>query len=476
MVWSVCRRVLGNHHDAEDAFQATFLVLVRRAASVWPRDLVANWLYGVAHQTALKARATLARRRLREQQSSESLQPQARPPDSGHELRTLLDQELSRLPDKYRIAIVLCDLEGKTRRKVAEQLGLADGTVASRLARGRALLAKRLTRRGILVTGAGLPVMLAEQAAFASAPLNVTVATVEAVKLAAEGMAAISGNAAALAQTVVQTMWLSKLKTTLALVAVLGAAAVAWGVWIGPREDAPPAPIVKTTTTTEPTKTKRAAEEPPPPAAKDNPPADKTEPKGLEERIPGLPKTEDLLRGRFVSDIKVPFTMSTGFRFRYPFEGPGAMITFGVDKHDSTRYLWPPKVDASTAQGRKAIFEALRDAQPGLHFTMDGTQLVVFGGARIVPFHFKDERLRKSWIDAIRRIPPPLFTKFVKDQHAAAKLTPGPVEGSYLLPLADASFFAALTSKEQVAVLWIRRQAPDDFKYYVGHYLLEPSP
>src|SRR5438045_804449 len=101
MVWGVCRRVLGNYHDAEDAFQATFLVLVRKAAALASPELLANWLYGVAHQTALKARATIAKRAVRERQVTEMPQPAVAEPDLWHDLQPLLDQELSRLPDKY---------------------------------------------------------------------------------------------------------------------------------------------------------------------------------------------------------------------------------------------------------------------------------------------------------------------------------------------------------------------------------------
>src|SRR5205823_3225276 len=148
MVWGVCCRVLRNHQDAEDAFQVTFLVLVRKAASVKPRELLANWLYGVAHQTALKARATAAKRRARERQVMEMPEPEVAPQDLWHDLQPLLDQELSRLPDKYRIPIVLCDLEGKTRREAARRIGCPEGTVAGRLARARRMLAKRMARHG----------------------------------------------------------------------------------------------------------------------------------------------------------------------------------------------------------------------------------------------------------------------------------------------------------------------------------------
>src|SRR5262249_9807142 len=119
MVWGICRRVLPSHHDAEDAFQTTFLVLIRKAASLTSRELLANWLHGVAYQTALKARQTVARRRQREKQVVELPEPQAMEPDSGQELHQVLDQELSRLPEKYRLLILLCDLQNRTRKEVA---------------------------------------------------------------------------------------------------------------------------------------------------------------------------------------------------------------------------------------------------------------------------------------------------------------------------------------------------------------------
>src|SRR3984957_6413205 len=178
MVWGVCRRVLSNYHDAEDAFQATFLVLVRRAASLASPELLANWLYGVAHQTAIKARATLAKRKMRERQVTEMPEPAGVEQDLWNDLQPLLDQELSHLPDKYRGVIVLCDLEGKTRKEVAGQLGCAEGTVASRLARARIMLAKRLTQQGVALSGAVLAAVLAQQAASASVPNSVIDSTI----------------------------------------------------------------------------------------------------------------------------------------------------------------------------------------------------------------------------------------------------------------------------------------------------------
>ena len=114
--------------------------------------MAANWLYGVAYQTAMKTRAVIAKRRVRERQVTVMPEPQVVDDDQWSDLQPLLDQELARLPDKYRVAIVLCDLEGRTRKEVARQLHLPEGTVASRLARARTMLARRLSRRGLAIT------------------------------------------------------------------------------------------------------------------------------------------------------------------------------------------------------------------------------------------------------------------------------------------------------------------------------------
>src|SRR5689334_262291 len=140
MVWGVCRRVLRDHHDAEDAFQATFLVLARKARSVVPREKLGPWLYGVAYKTAMKARAMRAKRRTREVQVPDMPEPEAASRDLRDDLTELLDGELSRLPGRYRIPIVLCDLEGQTHQEAARQLGWPIGTVSSRLSRARSML------------------------------------------------------------------------------------------------------------------------------------------------------------------------------------------------------------------------------------------------------------------------------------------------------------------------------------------------
>jgi RNA polymerase sigma factor (sigma-70 family) len=223
LVWGVCRRLL-RHHDAEDAFQATFLVLARKAASVVPREMVANWLYGVAHQTALQARRTAARRGARERPVTDMPEPPAVQQDLWNDLRPLLDEELSRLPDKYRAVIILCDLEGKTRKEAARQLRVPEGTVAGRLARARTMLARRLTRRGVSLSGGALAAVLSQKVASADVPLAVVSATIGAASSYAAGQAAtgvISAPAAALTEGVLKTMLMSKLKVATGVLLVV---------------------------------------------------------------------------------------------------------------------------------------------------------------------------------------------------------------------------------------------------------------
>jgi RNA polymerase sigma factor (sigma-70 family) len=220
MVWGVCRRRL-RHHDAEDAFQATFLVLVRKAPTIRPREMLAGWLYGVAFRTARKAQATLARRRQREKQGANMPEPGADEAPHWRDLRPALDQELSRLPDRYRLAIVLCDVEGLTRKEAAGRLGLPEGTLSGHLARGRTLLARRLTRQGIALSGGALAALLGQHAARASAPPALLTATIKAAKRFAAGATAdaVSTPVARLTEEVLRAMWLSKFKIATALLA-----------------------------------------------------------------------------------------------------------------------------------------------------------------------------------------------------------------------------------------------------------------
>lgn len=244
MVFGVCRRMLGNAADAEDAFQAAFLVLVRRARAIHPPGRVGNWLHGVALRTALESRRTRARRRAREAQTMPRPAREELPP----ELLTLLDEELARLPDKYRSVIVLCELEGRTRTAAAQELGCAEGTVASRLARGRALLAKRLSIRGVGLSGAALVGVLAEQAAAAGAPTVLLAGTLRTAVLLNTGQTlatVASAQVAALVEGAVKAMFLSKLKIEAMLLVValaLGGAGLATYLFAAGLHDSPNPP------------------------------------------------------------------------------------------------------------------------------------------------------------------------------------------------------------------------------------------
>src|SRR5262249_42388081 len=148
--------------DAEDAFQATFLVLVRKAATIRPRGMVGNWLYGVAHSTALKARAMSIKRLAKEQTAARRKTEGSTEP--WDRLSTLLDKALKARPDGYRAAIVLCDLEGKSIKEAAQQLGCPPGTIGTRLARGRSLLSRRLARHRLILSGGVIATVIAQRA------------------------------------------------------------------------------------------------------------------------------------------------------------------------------------------------------------------------------------------------------------------------------------------------------------------------
>lgn len=148
MVFAVCRRVLGNVPDADDAFQAAFLVLVRRADEVRHTDRLAGWLYGVAYRTALEARSVRANRRKREANTAELPDMPHTPSSTDTELSAIVERELAALPDHYRLAVALCDLDGRSRTEAASLLGIPEGTLSSRLNAGRKRLAERLARWG----------------------------------------------------------------------------------------------------------------------------------------------------------------------------------------------------------------------------------------------------------------------------------------------------------------------------------------
>lgn len=222
---------------------------MRKAASVLSGDTVGNWLYGVAYRTALKARSMGARKGAREKQVTIMPEPAQKQSEHEDELHAMLDRELSRLPDKYRAVIVLCDLEGKTRKEAARHCKLLEGTVASRLATARAMLARRLRRPGMALSGGALAMLLA-QTASATMPAAVAAGTIRAAHLFAVGQVAatgtISARAVALAEGVLKTMLLGKLKIATVVLVVLGA--LGTGTAALTRQapaQAPPQPAVK---------------------------------------------------------------------------------------------------------------------------------------------------------------------------------------------------------------------------------------
>ncbi len=242
MVLRVCRRVLRDAHDAEDAFQAAFLVLARKAASLGRPELLPNWLYGVAYRAALEVKA--ARRRVRERQVAILPEP-AVADEAGAwiDLRPVLDQELSRLPDKYRSAVVLCDLEGRTRGDAARRLGVAEGTLSGRLTTARRMLARRLQRRGVALSAAALATALSQAAAPGAVPGALAASTVEAAAAFAAGPAAGPAvhRITVLTEGVLKAMLMTKLKTVAVLVLlVAGAAGAVAAVAVSQTEGAQP--------------------------------------------------------------------------------------------------------------------------------------------------------------------------------------------------------------------------------------------
>lgn len=235
MVLGVCRRAIQNAHDAEDAFQATFLVLARKAGALGRCDSVGAWLYGVACRTAAHARSARARRQDRERWVRAMPADEPTPAVVWDDLRPVLDEEVRRLPNKYRVPVVLCYLDGKTYDEAAREIGCPKGTVATRLARARELLRERLSGRGISLSIAGLTAVLADHAR-AAVPAPLLTATVEAVttSVAPAGVAILT-------ERVLKAMCVTKLKAVAALMITVGLLAGAGALALAHRAAGPTA-------------------------------------------------------------------------------------------------------------------------------------------------------------------------------------------------------------------------------------------
>lgn len=225
LVLGACRRVLGDAHAAEDVFQATFLVLVRKADSLDRRRPLGNWLYTVAYRLALTARANSSRRRTYESRAAQG-RPATAESDRTEELKAVLEEELHRLPERHRAPLVLCYLEGKTNEQAAQALGWPRGSISRRLAEARDVLRERLRGRGYVCPTAGMAALLAGVAKTEAVTLPLLDTTVQAALwFAGEGAATggvLSVQAVTLAKGVLHTMALQKLKLAAAAVLVAG--------------------------------------------------------------------------------------------------------------------------------------------------------------------------------------------------------------------------------------------------------------
>jgi RNA polymerase sigma factor (sigma-70 family) len=254
MVLGVCRRILRDPHDADDAFQATFLVLVRKAHQVMPRERVGSWLYGVAYRTSLKARAMSIRRRAQHKPLDDLPGPaSAGQAPAESEWLALLDEAVHRLPDKYRLPVVLCDLQGKTRKQAARELNCPEGTVATRLQQGRARVQKRLARHGWPASVGVLTLAASEAAATVPAPLVTATLKTAALFSAGKVTGLVPLKIITLVEGVLRAMVLGKIKKMSLMLTLVGALGIA-GLVGGSRsvagqdaadDKAPPPPAVK---------------------------------------------------------------------------------------------------------------------------------------------------------------------------------------------------------------------------------------
>ncbi len=233
MVLRVCRRVLGHEQDAEDAFQATFLVLARNTAAIRKRGSLASWLYGVAYRTALKAKRGAARRRKQEARHQARRTDLLSVPPTWDDVQEVLHEEVRRLPDSLRAGFVLCVLEGKTEAAAAAELGVKEGTLSWRLTRARQRLRQRLARRGVELSAVLAALAVAQEAGRAALPAALLDPTIRfGLSAAAGGLAAgvIPSHIAALAAGVTRAMFLSKTKIAAILLIAAGLLAAGAGM------------------------------------------------------------------------------------------------------------------------------------------------------------------------------------------------------------------------------------------------------
>ncbi len=235
LVWDVCHHVLHHAQDTEDAFQATFVVLAANAGKIRKQERLASWLHGVARRVALRARRDASRRRKHEKEASGMSRRQEPPELSWREVRCLLDKEVQRLPDKYRVPFVLCVLEGHTLAEAARQLGWKEGTVSGRLTRARQQLRERLARRGVELTTIVAALTIAHRAGAGVVP-RLIAATARVAVSYTTGAGATAGVLSARVATLIQgatnTMLTNHWKMIVLCLLALGAGAAGTGVFL----------------------------------------------------------------------------------------------------------------------------------------------------------------------------------------------------------------------------------------------------
>jgi RNA polymerase sigma factor (sigma-70 family) len=240
MVLGTCRAVLHDPDASEDAFQATFLVLVRKAGSIRGHEALGGWLHRVAYRAAIQANRAASRRRAEERKAAVMKALTTATTEMRDDFRALIHAEIERLPEALRLPVVLCDLEGLSREQAADELNWTEGTLRGRLARGRARLRARLVRCGAAPTAGAVTLALARESVAA-----VPTAWLTAAVRAAEAKTATATTAAILAERVIRAMFVGRLRTAAALVLTASTVALVSLVLIASRPgDKPPAPTI----------------------------------------------------------------------------------------------------------------------------------------------------------------------------------------------------------------------------------------
>jgi RNA polymerase sigma factor (sigma-70 family) len=371
MVLTACRRVLGDAHAAEDAFQATFLVLVKKAGSIQSRESLTGWLYGVALRVSRKARAQADRRRVVERQAAEKERWATEDRDRA-EVRALIDEEIRRLPERYREPLLLCYLEGLRHHEIAERLDCPVGTVESRLSRGRERLRSRLVLRGLATTAGMLGMILRPSEVSAAIPSTLVESSVRAALEFASGR--VVGKAASAAALTGAAPWLPSGSPLPGLVASIGIVFAGFGAyWSWTARAVPEQPRTPEARAAVPERTPS-----PPPEVR--PVFESTPPRATTTAPPPIPERVKPLASRPDSAVAVPLADIT-------IDGKLDDWPTNLDRHPIRRVLrGHPDYDSrrgETVDDPEAYFQAGYDRLTGriyLAVTVRDADLVAAAG------------------------------------------------------------------------------------------------